>query len=127
MARVLRFRRLSLRARLLAVAAGRCPRCRHGRIFRGRLAMHPACPTCGLRFEREAGYFTGAMYVSYVLALPVLALCVAAVYLIAPQLSFESTIALAAVVFLPFVPVLFRYSRILWIHLDQTVDPSAEQ
>jgi uncharacterized protein (DUF983 family) len=125
-ARVLRFKRLPLRARLAAAAAGRCPRCGHGRIFRGRLAMHPACPSCGLRFEREPGYFTGAMYVSYVLALPVMAVCIAAVYLIAPQLSFEATVALAALCFLPFVPMLFRYSRILWIHLDQTVDPSEE-
>ena len=67
------------------------------------------------------------MYVSYVLALPVLAGCVAAVHLIAPQLSFEATIALAALCFLPFVPMLFRYSRILWIHLDQTVDPEDER
>lgn len=124
MARVVPFKRLSLRARLAAVAAGRCPRCRGGRIFRGRLSMNPTCPACGLRFEREPGYFTGAMYVSYVLALPVIALCVAVVYLIAPRLSFGASIAVAAVLFLPFVPALFRYSRILWIHLDQTVDPS---
>ena len=124
MARVVSFKRLSLRARLAAVAAGRCPRCRNGRIFRGRFAMNPTCPACGLRFEREPGYFTGAMYVSYVLALPVMVVCVAAVYLVAPTLSFGATVAAATVLFLPFVPALFRYSRILWIHLDQTVDPS---
>jgi uncharacterized protein (DUF983 family) len=124
MARVVPFKRLPLRARLAAVVAGRCPRCRGGRIFRGRLAMNPTCPACGLRFERESGYFTGAMYVSYVLAVPVIALCVAAVDLVAPRLSFGASMALAAVLFLPFVPALFRYSRILWIHLDQTVDPS---
>ena len=124
MARVLPFKRLPRRARLRAVAAGRCPRCVSGTIFRGRLSMHPTCPVCGLRFEREPGYFTGAMYVSYMLALPVMAACVLAVYLIAPHLSFEATIAVAALLFLPFVPLLFRYSRILWIHLDQTIDPS---
>jgi uncharacterized protein (DUF983 family) len=124
MARVLPFRNLSLRERLASALAGRCPRCRHGRIFRGRLAMHPTCPTCGLRFEREAGYFTGAMYVSYILALPVMGVCVLAVYLLAPSLSFEWTVVVSTLLFLPFVPLLFRYSRILWIHLDQTVDPS---
>jgi len=124
MARVLPFKHLPPRARLKAAAAGCCPRCLSGRIFRGRLSMHPTCPVCGLRFEREPGYFTGAMYVSYVLALPVMAVCVLVVYLIAPNLSFEATIALAALLFVPFVPLLFRYSRILWIHLDQTVDPS---
>lgn len=124
MARVLPFKRLPLRTRLRAIAAGRCPRCQRGRIFRGRLAMHAACPACGLRFERESGYFTGAMYVSYVLAVPVMAACVLAAYLIFPGLSFEGTVGVAALCFLPFVPALFRWSRILWIHFDQTVDPA---
>jgi len=124
MARVVPFKNLSLRARLRVMLAGLCPRCRGARIFSGRLAMNETCPACGLRFEREPGYFTGAMYVSYMLALPVMAACVLAVYLIAPHLSFEATIAVAALLFLPFVPLLFRYSRILWIHLDQTIDPS---
>ncbi len=31
--------------------------------------MHDECPSCGLRFNREPGYFLGAMYVSYGLAL----------------------------------------------------------
>ena len=124
MARVMPFKRLPLRARVASLVAGRCPRCRSGAIFRGRLTMNPTCPACDLRFERESGYFTGAMYVSYVLAVPVMAVCVAAVLLLAPQLSFWATVAAATVLFLPFVPALFRYSRIIWIHLDQTVDPS---
>jgi uncharacterized protein (DUF983 family) len=124
MARVLPFKRMPWRDRLAAVMAGRCPRCNAGRIFRGRLSMHPTCPTCGLRFEREPGYFTGAMYVSYALALPVMATCAGVVYLVAPSLSFEATIGVAALLFLPFVPLLFRASRIIWIHLDQTIDPS---
>ena len=125
MARVLPFKRAPLRTRLAAVAAGRCPRCGGARIFRGRLAMHATCPACGLRFEREPGYFTGAMYVSYILALPVLGICVLAVYLLAPSLSFWASVAAAVVLFLPWVPAIFRYSRIIWIHLDQTIDPSA--
>ena len=124
MAEVLPFKRLPWRSRLRAVASGRCPRCQRAPIFRGRLAMHPVCPSCGLRFEREPGYFTGAMYVSYVLAVPVMAVCILAVHLIAPDWSFERTVAVGAVGFLPFVPAIFRWSRILWIHLDRTVDPT---
>jgi len=61
--------RFSLRALLM----GRCPRCRKGAIFPPMcsprlLFMNQACDSCGLRFEREAGYFLGAMYVSYTLA-----------------------------------------------------------
>ena len=124
MADVLPFKHAPLRVRVAALTAGRCPRCRRGRIFRGRLAMHAACPVCSLRFEREPGYFTGAMYVSYILAVPVMAACTGLVYLVAPNLSFEATIGVAALLLLPFAPLLFRASRILWIHLDRTVDPS---
>jgi len=123
MTRIRPIRRPPLRARLAAVAAGRCPRCRRGRIFQGRFAMHPTCPVCALRFEREPGYFTGAMYVSYALGLPVITVSTVLVLLVAPQLSFEATAAVVVVLFLPFVPLIFRYSRILWIHLDRTVDP----
>lgn len=123
MADILPFRTAPLRVRLAALLQGRCPRCRRGRIFRGLVAMHPTCPLCGLRFEREQGYFTGAMYVSYLLAVPVLAACAGAVALAFPSLSFEATMAVAAVLFLPFVPLIFRASRVLWIHFDRTIDP----
>ena len=51
-----------------------CPRCRQGQLFRlpvwrGPIAMHDRCPVCGLKFEREPGYFVGAMYMSYALTL----------------------------------------------------------
>jgi uncharacterized protein (DUF983 family) len=123
MARILSMPNLSLRTRMAALIRGNCPRCRTGRIFAGRFAMHPTCPVCGLRFGREPGYFTGAMYVSYALALPVIALCTAVVLLAAPRLSFELTAGVATLLFLPFVPWIFRTSRVLWIHLDRTVDP----
>ena len=34
-------------------------------MFCGRFAMNPTCPVCAHRFEREPGFFQGAMYVSY--------------------------------------------------------------
>ena len=39
-----------------ASVLGRCPRCGKGRLFRGLLALEPACRSCGLDFSRfEAG------------------------------------------------------------------------
>ena len=32
--------------------------------------MNEPCPRCGLRFEREPGYWTGAMVASYALGVP---------------------------------------------------------
>ena len=83
--------------------------------------MNPRCPVCGLEFEREQGYFVGAMYFSYALALAaVLPLIVAMLIL-----GFGAgAIYLASLLFLvALAPFVFRYSRVLWIHLDQVIDP----
>src|SRR5690242_10256536 len=42
----------------------RCPRCGHGKLFRGVFAMNERCSYCGWVFEREEGYWTGAMAVN---------------------------------------------------------------
>lgn len=110
-------------ARLGAILAGRCPRCDRGTIFARGLRMNERCPACGLAFEREPGYFAGAMYVSYGLALPIVFTLAMALSFVFPSWSFERVIAVAAVLFLPSVPLVFRYSRILWIHFDRAVDP----
>jgi uncharacterized protein (DUF983 family) len=113
--------------RLAAILAGRCPRCRVGPIFEGRFRMREGCPACGLVFGREPGYFTGAMYLSYALAVPLLAmLTLLAHHLLWPALRLEAAIGVALVPFVLFVPWIFRYSRILWIHLDRAIDPGED-
>ena len=37
--------------------------------------------------------------------------------------SFERIVLIAAIAFLPLVPVLVLVSRVLWIHMDQAFDP----
>ncbi len=40
-----------------------CPVCGGGGLFDGWFRMKPACPTCGVRFNRgESGYSLGAMW-----------------------------------------------------------------
>ena len=39
----------------------RCARCGSGHLFRRYFSMVPDCPRCGLHFEREQGYWTGAL------------------------------------------------------------------
>ena len=44
----------------------RCPRCGGGGLFRRWFQMEETCPTCGLRFERTEGYWTGSMALNLV-------------------------------------------------------------
>ena len=43
----------------------KCPACGQAPLFRGWFAMHDACPACGRRFNRDAGYLLGSVYFNY--------------------------------------------------------------
>ena len=109
--------------RWTAIRRGRCPSCRAGEIFDGVFSMNAKCLVCGLVFDREPGYLTGAMYISYALGVPIAAAVALTAGFLFPQWSFERVIAVAFAALVPLSPLLFRYSRILWIHFDRTVDP----
>jgi uncharacterized protein (DUF983 family) len=110
-----------------AVMHERCPRCRTGPIFRaplwrGFLAMHDCCPVCGLRYEREPGYFLGAMYFSYLLSIPPVLVLMLVIWRLT-RWSFDVVIGSGLVAWLPFVPAVTRWSRVLWIYFDRHIDP----
>lgn len=84
--------------------------------------MHDRCTQCGLRFNREPGYFLGAMYISYGIAL---ALITALAFLLwaVTDWRIDHLAIWAVILFLPSVPALTLLSRVLWIYLDQKIDP----
>jgi uncharacterized protein (DUF983 family) len=104
-----------------------CPRCRQGPIFRlplwrGFLAMHEKCLVCGLKFEREPGYFLGAMFISYVIMIPPVLLGTLAIWYVSGW-PFNLVLVGAFFAHLPLVPMVTRLARVLWIYLDRTLDP----
>ena len=105
----------------------RCPRCGlgtmfHHSIFRGWPKMHLCCPVCGLLFAREPGYFLGAMYISYIVGLGIVAVFAVVVWAVTGW-GFTRDVLVGVVLFLPLAPAITLFSRVLWIYLDQTVDP----
>jgi uncharacterized protein (DUF983 family) len=109
---------------LIAFFRQRCPRCRTGRMFRGLLTMNDPCPVCGLLFQREEGYFLGAMYVSYFLSMAVYLVLHVAWSLIRSDWFSYTTMLLAMATLVPLVPVLFRFSRVIWIYLERDCCPT---
>jgi uncharacterized protein (DUF983 family) len=103
-----------------------CPRCRSAKIFRRSVflfpAMHERCPACGLKFEREEGYFLGAMYIGYILALGTITVLALLLWWLFGW-TFNKTVIAAVLLFLPLAPALTVMSRVSWIYLDQTFDP----
>ena len=109
-----------------AVLRRGCPRCGHA-LFQSPLAMYEVCPGCGLDFDRgQPGYFTGAMYVSYALAIPLIALLTLIEHLMIPSWSLLRLVLLAWVISVPLIPWIWQYSRTIWVHFDQWIDPTGQ-
>jgi uncharacterized protein (DUF983 family) len=106
----------------------RCPKCRRGRVFRSLWKMNENCPVCGLDFDRgDPGYFTGAMYASYAIAIPLLALVTLVLYLLLSSWSLFGLVMLASILCTPLVPWIWHYSRVMWIYFDRYFDPEGEE
>jgi uncharacterized protein (DUF983 family) len=107
--------------RLAPLLRQRCPRCGQGAVFGGFVRMNRNCPVCGIAFEREAGYFLGAMYFSYAMAVAAATPLVVAGLVL--DWSYPAIGAAAGAELVVLAPVLFRYSRVFWMYMDQYFDP----
>jgi uncharacterized protein (DUF983 family) len=105
-------------------ARRRCPRCRKGRIFQGLFKMNDPCPVCGLVFQREEGYFLGSMYISYALSVFLLVPCFVLTYWLLDGWNRNAILLLVLVPYLPMTPLVYSYSRVVWIYIDRWVCPS---
>jgi len=88
--------------------------------------MHEQCAACGFRYEREQGYFVGAIYVNYAVTVVVAA---GTVLVLDWTLGLTLTAQLAIGIALgALVPLLFfRYARSLWLSLDYLVTTADER
>lgn len=84
--------------------------------------MQPRCPACRLVFEREPGYFVGAIYLNYGLT-TLIALAGYFTLDAALGLGVGLQLALWGVFVIAFPLWFFRYSKSLWLSLDYLVDP----
>ncbi len=84
--------------------------------------MNNECSVCSLWFEREEGYFLGAMIVDYSLAMLMTTINGAIVWSFT-RWSFEKVCMVAILLFLPAVPAVTRLGRVIWIYIDQFIDP----
>jgi hypothetical protein len=84
--------------------------------------MWERCLECGLKFEREAGYFLGAMYISYGISLVTIS-GIAALLWGMTGWWITKDVIWAIVIFVPLAPMITLWSRVVWIYLDQAIDP----
>lgn len=94
-----------------------CPNCGSDRLFRSFTRMNEKCSSCGLKYEREPGYFLGATYISYGWT----ASTMTAAYLILHiAVDYPNQYVLPPLIaYVVLFPIFFhRYARALWLAFD---------
>ncbi len=86
--------------------------------------MNQRCPVCQLLLEREPGYFLGAMYISYGMATGCLLIGLAIGSWLLPEIDLGWIVLICAALFAPFVPMVTRFARVIWIYFDRWAWPA---
>ncbi len=111
--------------RFLAILRQRCPVCLKGQVFTSLLGMHSHCPQCGIKYERESGFFLNSMFIGYSIGFLILAPTAVLLYLWDVSILIFSLAIIVETVLI--WPLVFRYARIIWMHADQIMDPRLPQ
>ena len=101
----------------------RCPRCGVGPLYAKPFRMHSNCRQCDLQFEREQGYFVGAIYINYAATV---AIAVPGFFLLDAftGMTINQQLALWVPFAVIFPLLFFHHSRSLWLVLDHLFNPA---
>ena len=108
----------------------RCPRCGSSGIFEGWWRLRTACPACELRYEREEGYWLGAIAINTGFA--IIGFAVVLVGLIvatwpSPPWGLVGAVTVTANAAIPIV--MYPISKTVWVAIDLTMrgEPNVER
>lgn len=118
-------------SKLYSILKNRCPRCAEMPFFEcdnpykvGKMfVMNNNCAHCNLNFQHEPGFYLGAMYVSYILAV-FLALVIGLNMYFIWKATFTEILLIIPVFLILTSPVNFRLSRLIWINIWIQDDPA---
>jgi uncharacterized protein (DUF983 family) len=114
---------LSKGNKLYSILYSKCPKCHEGDVFESKnpyqikqfASMPERCSVCNQQIQPEPGFFFGAMYVSYALAVGL------GIVMGTPMLIYEAemmtviyAISLALIIL---SPLNFRWSRMIWMNM----------
>jgi uncharacterized protein (DUF983 family) len=107
----------------------RCARCGSGHLFKRYFTMVDDCPKCGLHFEREAGYWAGALAINIIavgglFAIVFVALLIATI----PDVPVAPLLAILVPIVVIGPIVYYPFSKTVWVAVDrgflQSLDPN---
>ncbi len=98
-----------------------CPECGIGKLFEKGFRMYSHCPKCGLKYEREQGYFIGAMYINYGVTVLLIfpGYFIVSLFTSVPDIL---NIGIWGIISGVFPTFFYRYSKSLWLNIDYSID-----
>ncbi len=100
-------------------AVKHCPRCGRGELFRRWFSMVPDCPRCGLHYEREQGYWVGAIAVNTIIVGGVFAIVlVVSMALTVPDIPWVALLVAVIPLMLIGPLIVYPFSKTLWVAVD---------
>mgnify|MGYP000492354979 FL=1 len=109
---------------VLNVIQCKCPNCKKGKMFsnRGNILlfkipeMKTKCEACYFKFEKEPGFFFGAMFVSYALAVGQMIISLVIFWQII-DFSPLKVFLIIALIALLLSTLNYKIARSIWVHL----------
>lgn len=103
---------------------GRCPRCGGRGLFASPFDLVEDCPTCGLHFEREEGYWLGSVTVIVFVVLAVFAIVtVGGIVVFWPDVPWVG-VTIAGIVVNALVPVFaYGWAKTAWLGINYGFHP----
>jgi uncharacterized protein (DUF983 family) len=108
-------------SKLYSIINFKCPRCNEGRIFetttfsfRKPFDMNESCPSCGLNYTPEPGFYYGSMFLSYIWT-AWLFLCFGFLFRWVLKFSLINTMILLVTIAGILFVWIFRISRVMYL------------
>lgn len=104
----------------------RCPRCGGRHVYRTWFRMHERCPTCGMAFEREEGFFVGAYLINFAIIEIALFVVIMAFIAVLSQNSDANVVpplVIGGLLALVLPLVTYPWSRTIWSAIVLSMHP----
>ena len=119
---------------LYSVFANKCPRCHQGKVLSCSNPMaiskiidtESTCSNCGLKYEKEPGFFYGAMYVSYGLTSGIFIVMFILDLTVFNMDTTPFAILMISIILVTF-PFVTRWARVLWLNFFFRYQPELDK
>ena len=110
--------------KLYSISHFKCPFCHEGDFFvsgpydlKHVGELHKNCPICKRKYEKEPGFYWGAMFVSYALSIAFSLLAYGIIWWIWPDLGIRGYFIAVVGATVLVAPYLYALSKILWANM----------